>query len=173
MIKYQFHKSKLLFVGINPHFGSYSRGIPFSNNKMFWYLLSRAKVIDENINDLKDDKKLKKFYLTKFHKKYKLGFVNVINRATRKVSELKKGEEKKGQRRIAKIIKNEKPKIVCFIGKISYQKFSGLKKIKFGWKDNIFSSKVYVMHFPLHGKAIVRIHELKEIFNQFKKSNLS
>lgn len=38
MIQYQYLHSQLLFVGINPHEGSFNRGVPFSNNKMFWYL---------------------------------------------------------------------------------------------------------------------------------------
>jgi hypothetical protein len=36
MIRYKYRKAKILFVGINPHPGSFRRGVPFSNNKMFW-----------------------------------------------------------------------------------------------------------------------------------------
>ena len=42
MIRYRYKNAKILFVGINPHPGSFRRGVPFSNNKMFWYLLSDA-----------------------------------------------------------------------------------------------------------------------------------
>lgn len=166
MIFYQFHKPIILFIGINPHYGSYKRGIPFSNNKMFWYLLARAGLINEDLKNIKDDKKLKKIYLKKFNKIYKLGFINVINRPTKNVTELKKGEEKTNQKKIRLIIKKEKPKVLCFVGKISYEKFTGLKKFVFGWQDKIFSSKVFVMHFPLHGKASIRIRELKKIQNE-------
>ena len=63
MINYYISKNAaILFVGINPHFGSYNRGVPFSNNKMFWYLLSEAKIIKEPRVFLKDDKKLKRLY---------------------------------------------------------------------------------------------------------------
>lgn len=82
MIHYQFHKPKILFVGINLHYGSFSKGIPFSNNKMFWYLLNKAGIIKENIRDLRDDKALKQIYLNKFNHIYRLGIVNVINRPT-------------------------------------------------------------------------------------------
>ncbi len=57
---------KVLLVGINPHFGSDRRGIPFSNNKMFWYLLNKSDAIDENRDHLKDDGKLRQIYLRKF-----------------------------------------------------------------------------------------------------------
>ena len=54
MIAYKISKNaKILFVGINPHPGSYRRGVPFSNNKMFWYLLNRAGLLDEAERDLK------------------------------------------------------------------------------------------------------------------------
>lgn len=62
MIQYQYLHSQLLFVGINPHEGSFNCGIPFSNNKMFWYLLSRAGIISETIDELRDDQNLKKIY---------------------------------------------------------------------------------------------------------------
>lgn len=162
MIRYQFHNSKLLFVGINPHPGSYARGVPFSNNKMFWYLLNRARFIHEDMGDLKDDKQLKNIYQCKFNKVYRLGLVNVINRPTRDITKLRKGEELPGRAKIRTIIKKEKPIVVCFVGKVAYKKFSGLKKISFGWQENIFSSKAFVMHFPTHGKAEIRVGELKK-----------
>jgi TDG/mug DNA glycosylase family protein len=163
MIRYQFRSAKLLFVGINPHYGSYARGVPFSNNKLFWYLLNRAGIIKEDIKDLKDDKKLKILYKNKFNKTYKLGMVSVIDRPTRDITALKKNEEMPGQKSIRAIIKKEKPAVVCFIGKIAYKKFSGSKNFVFGWQEDIYSSKVFVMHFPLHGKADTRIEELKKV----------
>lgn len=163
MIRYQFRHSKILFVGINPHYGSYARSVPFSNNKMFWYLLNRAGIIKEDMKDLKDDKKLKVIYKNKFNKIYKLGLVNVINRPTHDITALKKNEELPGQKRILTIIKKERPAVVCFVGKIAYKKFSGWKNFTFGWQKDIYSSKVFVMHFPLHGKADTRIGELKKV----------
>ncbi len=42
MIRYKLSTGvKILFIGINPHYGSFRRRVPFSNNKMFWYLLNR------------------------------------------------------------------------------------------------------------------------------------
>lgn len=163
MIHYQYNNSKILFVGINPHPGSFDRGIPFSNNKLFWYLLSRAGLIKETINDLRDDSKLLWIYENKFNKIYKLGLINIIDRPTRDITLLKKGEEEKGKEKIGKIIKTQNPKVVCFIGKVSYKKYTGSKNFTFGWQNDIYQSKVFVMHFPLRGKAEVRIHELKEV----------
>jgi TDG/mug DNA glycosylase family protein len=162
MIKYKFSFGlKILFVGINPHYGSFKRGVPFSNNKMFWYLLNKADIIDEKFEDLKNDVRLREIYETKFCPVYKLGFVNLINRPTQDVSQLKKGEEIHGRKRILSTIVKYKPRIVCFIGKVTYEKFSNSKNFDFGWQNGLGETKVYVMHFPLRGKASIRIRELK------------
>ena len=67
MIAYKTSKdARVLFVGINPHPGSYRRGVPFSNNKMFWYLLNRAGLLQEAEKDLRNDQSLKRIYEGKF-----------------------------------------------------------------------------------------------------------
>lgn len=163
MINYLYKRSKILFVGINPHFGSYDRGVPFSNNKLFWYLLSDAGIIKEKRKELSHDESLKLIYKKKFNAFYRLGLVNIINRPTRDISELKKGEELPGRKKISRIIRNETPKIVCFIGKVTYEKYSGLKDFTFGWQNIIDKPKIFVMHSPLRGEAIVRVRELRKI----------
>lgn len=163
MIHYLHKKPKILFVGINPHFGSYNRGIPFSNNKLFWYLLSEAGLIQETREELRHDEILKRIYHERFNDVYGLGFVNIIRRPTRDVTKLKKSEELPGRKKIARIIEVEAPKVVCFIGKVTYERYIGSKDFTFGWQDDIGKSRVFVMHFPLRGEAIVRVHELKEI----------
>ena len=163
MIHYRYKKPKILFVGINPHFGSYNRGVPFSNNKMFWYLLSDAGILKEKRNELRNDEELKRIYRERFNRIYRLGFVNIINRPTRDITGLKKGEEAPGRKRISRIIKTENPRVVCFIGKVSYEKYIGSKDFTFGWQEPINDSRIFVMHFPLRGQASVRTRELKEV----------
>ena len=163
MILYTYKKPQILFVGINPHFGSFNRGVPFSNNKMFWYLLSDAGVIKEQRDELRDDEALKRIYKEKFNLIYGFGFVNIIERPTRNITELRKGEELPGRRKLSRIINTEIPTVVCFIGKVAYEKFSGSKDFSFGWQEPINKSRVFVMHFPLRGKAVIRTRELKEV----------
>lgn len=161
MIQYQYQNCRLLFIGINPHHGSFSRGVPFSNNKMFWYLLSRAGIINETVDELKNDQKLKSMWEERFNRVYQLGLVNIINRPTRDISLLVKGEELAGVNNIDAIIKNHQPPVVCFIGKITYQKFTALKDVSFGWQADLYHSRVFVMHSPLRGEASIRIDDLK------------
>lgn len=98
------------------------------------------------------DGSLKRIYKEKFNVIYGMDFVNIINRPTRDVTELKKGEELPGRRRISRIIKTEMPTVVCFIGKVAYEKYIGDKNFTFGWQESINKSRIFVMHFPCAGK---------------------
>ena len=164
MIAYKISKNaRILFVGINPHPGSYRRGVPFSNNKMFWYLLNRAGLMQETESDLKNDQLLKEIYDKKFLPEYGLNFVNLVDRPTIDVTELKKGEEQAGIKRALKTIRTCKPKVVCFIGKIAFNTFYNSRKCDWGWQTKIADARVYLMHFPIRGPAEIRVQELKEV----------
>ena len=164
MIVYKTSKNaKILFVGINPHPGSARRGVPFSNNKMFWYLLNRAGLLAEVESDLKNNETLKHIYDKKFVSKYALNFVNLVDRPTVDVTALKKGEEQAGVSRVLEIMRTHKPRVVCFIGKVTFNKFKGCGECDYGWQKNIEQFRVYLMHFPIRGLASVRVNELREI----------
>jgi TDG/mug DNA glycosylase family protein len=164
MIVYKISKNaKILFIGINPHPGSYRRGVPFSNNKMFWYLLNQAGLLQEAESDLKDDQLLKRIYDKKFLPEYGLNFVNLVDRPTIDVTELKKGEEQAGIRRALRVIRNYRPNVVCFIGKIAFNTFYSSRKCEWGWQTEIEGTRVYLMHFPIRGPASVRVKELSEV----------
>lgn len=163
MIRYRYRKARILFVGINPHPGSFTRGVPFSNNKTFWYLLSAAGMLAEGRDTLKNDDLLRRLYSTKFNQRYGLGFVNLVDRPTRDITLIAKDEELPGRRKVFRVIKAETPSVVCFIGKVAYQKYLGARHCTFGWQDPIGASRVFVMHFPLRGRALVRVRELRQI----------
>ena len=164
MIVYKISKNaRILFIGINPHPGSYRRGVPFSNNKMFWYLLNQAGLLQEAESDLKNDQLLKRIYDKKFLSEYGLNFVNLVDRPTIDVTELKKGEEQAGIRRALRVIRKYRPNVVCFIGKIAFNTFYSSRKCEWGWQTEIEGTRVYLMHFPIRGPASVRVKELSEV----------
>lgn len=164
MITYQLSiNARILFVGINPHPGSDRRGVPFSNNKMFWYLLNRAGLIQEAERDLGNDRMLKRIYDRKFRQVYGLNLVNLIDRPTIDVTRLVKGEEQAGIRRVRGIIRRYRPRVVCFIGKITFTKFYGDVKCDWGWQAKLAGTRVYLMHFPIRGPGAIRVEELREI----------
>jgi double-stranded uracil-DNA glycosylase len=163
VIIYRYAGAQLLFVGINPHPGSFARGVPFSNNKSFWYHLSAAGLVDESREELRSDKSLRQMYTTRFNDVYRLGLVNLVHRPTRGSSELRKGEERSGRARVARIIEREQPRVVCFIGKVAYENYVGHRDFSFGWRDRTSGPRIFVMHAPLHGEAIVRVRELRTV----------
>lgn len=164
MIVYKISKhARILFVGINPHPGSFRRGVPFSNNKMFWYLLNQAGLIRETATDLKNDRLLKRIYDQKFLQAYGLNLVNLVDRPTIDVTRLEKGEEQAGVRRALRIIRRYRPRVVCFIGKIALNTFCSSRKCEWGWQPDIEGTRVYLMHFPIRGPAAVRVKELREM----------
>ena len=163
LITYRYAGARLLFVGINPHPGSFARGVPFSNNKSFWYHLSAAGLIDESRDELCDDESLRSVYATKFNVVYGLGLVNLVDRPTRGISDLRNGEERPGRDRLARIIQCERPRVVCFVGRATYEKYVGRNDFSFGWQDQSGWSRLFVMHTPLHGRAAVRIRELRAV----------
>src|ERR1044072_3311316 len=111
MIAYKISKNaRILFVGINPHPGSYRRGVPFSNNKMFWYLLNRAGVLPEAEGELRKDQLLKAMYDKEFLTKYRLTWVTRVDRTTIDVPKLKKGEADAGIKRALRIIRRGRPR---------------------------------------------------------------
>ncbi len=164
MIEYKAARNlRILFVGINPHPGSYRRGVPFSNNKTFWYLLNRAGLLHEDENVLRTDRGLKEMFDNRFLPKYRLGFINLVDRPTVEVTKLKRAEEKVGVERAIQTILTCKPKVACFVGKVTYIKFRGTRDCTYGWQENIGVSRIYVMHFPIRGPADIRIRELEEL----------
>ena len=165
MIVYNVPENALiLFVGINPHPGSFRRGIPFSNNKNFWYILSRAGLIDTPVEDLRNEDNLRKVYSVDFPGVYRYGFMNLVDRPTINTAGLLKGEERDGVARIHNAIMTMKPRIVCFIGKVTYATFSGKKEFSIGLQDSrIHESLVYVASFPIRGPNSTRGAEMAEI----------
>jgi len=165
MIKYKLgYGLKILFIGINPHPGSDQRGVPYSNNKMFWYLMIAAGLIKESRETVRDDKKLKYIYENEFQQKYHFGLLNLVDAPTRTAAEVTQKDVIKGRKRILNAIYTYKPKVVCFVGKITYNLFIGSSKSDYGWQPDIDQSKIYMSHFPHRGLASVRIKELQEIY---------
>jgi TDG/mug DNA glycosylase family protein len=136
---------------------------------MFWYLLSDAGLISERRDELRDDMTLRAVYNERFNGIYGLGFINIVNRPTRDITLIQKGEEKRGRKRILDVISREAPRVVCFVGKAVYEMFTERKKVTFGWQEKIGLSSVFVMHFPLRGKATVRVRELREVDRAAKR----
>jgi double-stranded uracil-DNA glycosylase len=91
---------------------------------------------------------------------YGLNFVNLVDRPTIDVTELKKGEEQAGVRRALGIIRTYRPKVVYFVGKITFNTFYSSRKCDWGWQTEIESLSDA---FPIRGTAAIRVKELTEV----------
>ncbi len=67
------------------------------------------------------------------------------------MSQLRKRKGSRGRGCILGEIMGCSPKVVCFVGRMTYTKFTGNNDFEFGWQENIGNSKAYVMHFPMRG----------------------
>jgi double-stranded uracil-DNA glycosylase len=106
---------------------------------------------------------LKEIYDKKFLPEYGLNFVNLVDRPTMDMSELRKGEEQEGIRRALRIIRTYRPKVVCFIGKITFKTFYNSRKRDWGWQTEIDGSRIFLVHFPIRGTAEIRVKDLAEV----------
>lgn len=127
---------RILFVGMNP--SPYSSKVHhyFASSTMFWYLLEQAGLTHGRIWD---SELLKHNY----------GIMNLIDRPTRYAKEIGEAEWFAGVMRLKEIIKDYKPQVVCFLGKLPAQKYFGTEDIKYGLlneEDN--GTKFFVVIFP-------------------------
>lgn len=148
---------KILFIGLNPHPKSCENGVYFSSNRSFWIQLFEAGITPEQIikKDFKagDDRKLLK---------YNFGITDLVHRATKR---FQKGLWNKKERiRLNKEIEFAKPKVVCFLGKESYQIYFGKKCSKYGQQQNFMGYKIFVAMFPTgRGFKHEKLKLLKEL----------
>src|SRR5690348_1589951 len=123
-----------MFIGLNPHPGCHKHGVPFSNNKAFWYQLSLAGLIDENEAELRQPRTLADLYNRKLTAEYGLSFINLVRYPTRRLADLKRGDEIPGVKTALRAIRRYQPKIVCFIGKTTFNWFRKRPKCDYGWQ---------------------------------------
>ena len=110
MIRYRYKNARILFVGINPHPGSFNRSVPFSNNKMFWYLLSEAGLLKETRDELRNDESFEAHVQRDIQSRCISWGLSILSIDQLAISpKLEDGEEISGRRKIFRIIKAETP----------------------------------------------------------------
>lgn len=164
MITYRLaHDLAILFVGINPHPGSYTQGVPFANTKLFWYHLADAGLLQEQRSELQDPTFLHQLYTSRFTQVYRYAIIDIASRPSRTAQELSLQERHIGGQELQKAILHYQPRLVCFVGKFPYKAYNQVSTCIYGWQNTLGNSQLYVMHTPSRGPAIVRIQELQEI----------
>ena len=63
-----------------------------------------------------------------------------------------------------RMAREKRPKVVCFVGRVTYEKFAHKKRFEFGLqRERILGLLVFVARFPIRGPSGIRIRELKRL----------
>jgi len=117
---------KIIFVGYNPSIRSGETGHHFANpNNRFWNILCRAGLTPRKYRPEEDCELLKLGY----------GLTNIVPRPTRAAADITGAEYQKGKRELYRKISYYQPRVVCFVGKGVYEKYSGRRNVAWGRQE--------------------------------------
>jgi len=103
---------QVLFVGINPGIRSAEIGHHFAgHSNRFWKLLRESGLAPEAIGPEQDRRLLEWGY----------GITNLVPRATPGIGDLRPGDYEAGRRRLAALIRRNRPSIVALVGVTLYR----------------------------------------------------
>lgn len=127
----------VIFVGINPSVYSAERGQYFARpSNRFWAVLNASGLLSEPLGPA-DAHRLPEFGI---------GLTDIVKRATHEAAAVTAAEFAAGRAALrAKLLANA-PRTVCFVGKLAYQRYSGLRSVPFGRQaGSIGTAAVFVM----------------------------
>lgn len=148
----------ILFIGFNPGLKSDETGHHYANpTNRFYSVLHRSGLTDRQLHPEEDYKLLQ----------YGYGLTNIVDRPTRGADQLTGEDYLKGREQLLKKIKAYKPEVNCFVGKGVYQKFSGRKKVEWGFQPQSAVDGVRDFVAPSTSGLVRMTHE--ELVNIYKK----
>jgi double-stranded uracil-DNA glycosylase len=113
----------ILFVGFNPGIMSSQLGHHFANpTNRFWTVLYKAELTPRKLTPQEDRSLLD----------FGFGITNIVARPTKSAADITAAEYEKGRVHLKKKIQQYQPKIVCYVGKGVYEKFSGRRGVSWG-----------------------------------------
>ncbi|MBN8207702.1 mismatch-specific DNA-glycosylase [Bacillus sp. NTK071] len=119
------HELTIVFIGFNPGLQSEEEGHHYANpTNRFYTVLKEAGLTHRKLLPEEDHRLLE----------YGYGLTNIVDRPTRGAADLTAEDYAKGRESLHKKIKMYRPRINCFVGKGVYQRFSGIKKVDWGFQ---------------------------------------
>ncbi|WP_270182135.1 G/U mismatch-specific DNA glycosylase [Alkalihalobacillus sp. CinArs1] len=152
---------QIIFIGFNPGLKSEEVGHHYANpTNRFYSVLYRSGLTDRQLKPEEDGRLLR----------YGYGLTNIVDRPTRGVKELTTEDYNRGRKQLLKKIKLYRPRINCFVGKGVYQKFSGIKKVSWGFQQHnqVEGTRDFVAP-STSGLVRMSLEELVDIYKQLKK----
>ena len=132
---------RVLFVGINPGMRSAALGHHFAGySNRFWKLLHEAGLVPAHIG----------FEQDALLPQYGLGLVNLVDRPTPGVADLRPEEFVAGRKRLLAKIRRLRPQVVAPVGVTVYRRLFGRRgEVQLGWQsDTIHGARVFVLPNP-------------------------
>jgi len=124
----------IVFVGINPGFNSAKVGHYYAHKaNRFWPMLYQSTLLPAPLGP-HDDWKLPRF---------RMGFTDLVKRVTAGSSELSTDELENGGEILQKKIAYYRPRIVCFIGLLSYRSLFGQESCPGPTQHKIHNSHLF------------------------------
>jgi TDG/mug DNA glycosylase family protein len=138
---------RLVFVGFNPGIRSAEVGHRFAHHtNSFWKLLNESGLVDVALTFMDD---------VRMPESHGIGFTELVMRPTRGIEEVPPHEMRSNVPRLLAVLKQYRPKVVCFVGKgiwDSVSKASGVRsqrsKKKFEWglqQQSFYKGKIFVV----------------------------
>lgn len=153
----------ILFVGFNPSIRSAETGHHFANpNNRFWKILFHSGLTPRKYNAYEDAKLLELGY----------GLTNIVPRPTRVANEITNEEYIQGRIELLEKIKLYHPKIICFVGKGVYLKYSDNKKANWGIQQQSVVPEIIDFVAPSSsGLVRMKFDDIVKIYSELTKIN--
>jgi len=153
----------ILFVGFNPSILSAETGFHFANpNNRFWEILYRSGLTNRKYHPYEDHQLLDLGY----------GLTNIVPRPTKAADEISKEEYKKGRLLLLEKINIYQPKIICFVGKGVYLKYSGNKKSSWGVQESsVIPISIDFVAPSSSGLVRIKLNDIVQIYSELNKIN--
>lgn len=134
----------LVIVGINPSVYSAERGQYFARpSNRFWPLLSASGLLPERLGPADGPRLLR----------FGIGLTDLVKRATPSAADLTAADFVAGRRELAAALEEVRPRAVLFIGKLAWERFSGLRSTTFGRQDETIAGAAVFVSPSTSGRA--------------------
>ncbi|MBD8501067.1 mismatch-specific DNA-glycosylase [Paenibacillus arenosi] len=149
---------KLLFVGFNPSLRSGETGHHYANPRnRFYTIIYEAGLTPRRYRPEEDQDLLELGY----------GFTNIVARPTLAAADITAEEYAEGRIILRDKIRTYRPKIVCFVGKGVYEKYSARYDIQWGFQETPVVEGIREFVAPSSsGLVRMKLDEIVAIFSR-------
>jgi TDG/mug DNA glycosylase family protein len=125
----------VLFVGFNPSPASTAAGHPYAHRSNRFYKILYSSALTPVLHLPSDSRHMRQLY--------GYGFTNIVARTTQRADELTKEDYDGGRQILIRKLHRYRPKIVCFVGKTVYHKYSLQRRSTFSFQDKSTIPGIY------------------------------